>query len=82
MCFKVYTNSNSSLFDLGQPTQEAEGSFSDEAIAKELQMDEDMEVGSGHTAHVPVLIRIWSYQNCMLLYSVIRDLNKNYRVEL
>ncbi len=75
-------NSNSSLFDLGQPTQEAEASFSDEAIAKELQMDEDMEVGPGHTAHVPVLIRIWSYQNCMLLYSVIRELNENYRVEL
>uniref|UniRef100_A0A8C1PJY3 Replication factor C subunit 1 n=1 Tax=Cyprinus carpio TaxID=7962 RepID=A0A8C1PJY3_CYPCA len=27
--------------------------LSDEAIAKELQMDEDMEVGLGHTAHVP-----------------------------
>uniref|UniRef100_A0A671NW05 Replication factor C subunit 1 n=1 Tax=Sinocyclocheilus anshuiensis TaxID=1608454 RepID=A0A671NW05_9TELE len=47
--------------------------LSDEVIAKELQMDEDMEVGSGHTAHVPVLIRIWSYQNCTLLYSARVD---------
>lgn len=78
----MYKNSNSSLFGLGQITQETEGSLSDEAIAKELQMDEDLEVGSGHTAHVPVLIRIWSYQNVMLLYSVIRDLNENNRVEL
>lgn len=78
----MYKNSNSSLFGLGQPTQETEGSLSDEAIAKELQMDEDMEVGSGHIAHVPVLIRIWSYQNVMLLYSVIRDLNEKYKVEL
>lgn len=78
----MYKNSNSSLFGLGQITQETEGSLRDEAIAKELQMDEDLEVGSGHTAHVPVLIRIWSYQNVMLLYSVIRDLNENNRVEL
>uniref|UniRef100_A0A8C2BET2 Replication factor C subunit 1 n=1 Tax=Cyprinus carpio TaxID=7962 RepID=A0A8C2BET2_CYPCA len=32
------------------PTQETEELLSDEAIAKELQMDEDMEVGLGHTA--------------------------------
>uniref|UniRef100_A0A671KXN3 Replication factor C subunit 1 n=1 Tax=Sinocyclocheilus anshuiensis TaxID=1608454 RepID=A0A671KXN3_9TELE len=41
-----------------------ESSLSDEAIAKQLQMDEDMEVCSGHTAHVymrnkaPILIGI------------------------
>uniref|UniRef100_A0A8C2FZY0 Replication factor C subunit 1 n=1 Tax=Cyprinus carpio TaxID=7962 RepID=A0A8C2FZY0_CYPCA len=32
------------------PTQETEELLSDEAIAKELQMDEDLEVGLGHTA--------------------------------
>lgn len=41
-------NSNSSVFGLVQPTQETDESLSDEAIAKELQMDEDIEVGLGH----------------------------------
>uniref|UniRef100_A0A8C2BGB7 Replication factor C subunit 1 n=1 Tax=Cyprinus carpio TaxID=7962 RepID=A0A8C2BGB7_CYPCA len=37
-------NSNSSLFGLVQPSQDTEESLSDEAIAKQLQMDEDMEL--------------------------------------
>uniref|UniRef100_A0A673FXM8 Replication factor C subunit 1 n=1 Tax=Sinocyclocheilus rhinocerous TaxID=307959 RepID=A0A673FXM8_9TELE len=55
-----------------------ESSLSDEAIAKQLQMDEDMEVCSGHTAHVymlnkaPILIGICEftkkYQNRALRY--------------
>lgn len=69
------------MFVLLQPTQETDESLSDEAIAKELQMDEDMEVGSGHVANVymhdnvPIIIRVWSYQK--MLCSVIKDMNEN-----
>lgn len=72
----VLKNSNSSVFGLVQPTQETDESLSDEAIAKELQVDEDIEVGLGHMHdNAPILIRIWSYQRCTVLCSIIKDMN-------
>jgi len=57
----VLKNSNSSVFGLVQPTQEIDESLSDEAIAKELQMDEDIEVGFGHMTNANLVKNVQYY---------------------